>query len=91
MNSPPFTADPKTRDLERAEIEEKLIAGASKTVMSEWPSLVFYVPTKDGKHRFCVNQMNLNMITIKETYPLRQVDECIYAIGEVQHFSTLEA
>ena len=59
--------------------------------MSEWAAPVLFVPKKDGKLRFCIDYRKLNSMTVKDTYPLPRMDECIDTLGEAQYFTTLDA
>ena len=49
------------------------------------------VPKPDGSLRFCVDYRKLNEITVKDTYPLPRMDECLDSLGEARYFTTLDA
>ena len=51
----------------------------------------FFVPKKDGKLRFCVDYRRLNTMTVKDSYPLPRMDECIDSLGDASVFTTLDA
>ena len=91
FKSPPYRAGPKTRELEKAEIDKQLAAGVIEPAMSEWAAPVLFVPKKDGKLRFCIDYRRLNSMTVKDTYPLPRMDECIDSLGDAQYFTTLDA
>ena len=48
-------------------------------------------PKKDGTLRFCVDFRRLNALTIPDTYPLPQMEDCIDSLGEARLFTTLDA
>jgi len=48
------------------------------------------VPKPDGSVQFCIEYRKLNMMTVKDAYPIPRMDECIYSLGEVRVFSTLD-
>ena len=50
-----------------------------------------FAPKKDGKLRFCIDYHRLNTLTVKDSYPLPRMDECIDSLGEAKVFSTLDA
>eukprot|EP00171_Calliarthron_tuberculosum_P023404 IDg23404t1 len=57
---------------------------------SEWASPIVIVPKPDGKWRFCVDYRRLNAISLKDSYLLPRMDECIDSLGDAKFFSTLD-
>ena len=57
---------------------------------SPWASPVVLVRKKDGSTRFCVDYRKLNQITIRDSYPLPRIDDCLNALGGNLYFSTLD-
>lgn len=74
FKSAPYRAGPKTRELERAQIDKQLKAGIIESAYSEWTAPVLFAPKKDGKLRFCIDYRNLNSMTQKDTYPLPRME-----------------
>jgi transposase InsO family protein len=87
---PPYRAGPKTRELEQAEVDRQLRDGVIEPAQSEWASPVVFAPKADGTLRFCVDYRRLNLATIKDSYPIPRMDECIDSLGEARIFSTLD-
>lgn len=52
---------------------------------------VFFVKKRNGSLRMIIGYRRLNMITIKDTYPLPKVDEVLRSFGNAQWFTTLDA
>ena len=48
------------------------------------------VPKPDGSLRFCIDYRRLNAITIRDSYPLPRMDECVDSLGEANIFTTLD-
>lgn len=91
FKSHPYRAGPKARELEKFEIDKQLKAGVIEPTISEWASPVLFVPKKDGSLRFCIDYRKLNGLTMKDSYPIPRMDECIDSLGEAKIFSTLDA
>jgi hypothetical protein len=87
---PPYRAGPKARELEQAEIDRQLRDGVIEPAQSEWASPVVFAPKADGTLRFCVDYRRLNLATVKDSYPIPRMDECIDSLGDASIFSTLD-
>ena len=87
----PYRAGPKAREIEAAEVQKMLEAGVIEPAQSEWASPVLLVPKPDGSMRFCVDCRRLNAVTVKDTYPLPRMDECLDSLGNTKVFSALDA
>jgi len=64
--------------------------GIIEPAASPWASNVVLVKKKDGSLRFCVDYRQLNSITIKDSYPLPLIDNCLNALAGSSWFSTLD-
>ena len=57
---------------------------------SPWAAPVVLAPKPDGSQRFCVDYRELNKLTIRDSYPLPRMDECIDSLGEAKVLTTLD-
>ena len=64
--------------------------GVIEPSKSAWASPVVLAPKKDGTLRFCVDYRKLNAVTIRDSYPIPRMDECIDSLGEATIFTTLD-
>jgi len=64
--------------------------GIIEPTASPWASCIVLVKKKDGTLRFCVDYRPLNSITIKDSYPLPLIDNCLNALAGSSWFSTLD-
>ena len=57
---------------------------------SPWASNIVIVAKKDGSLRFCVDYRGVNKITVKDSYPLPRITDCLDALGSATYFSTFD-
>ena len=91
FRSQPYRAGTKQRELIETEIDRQLEMGVISPSKSEWASPVLLVPKSDGSWRFCVDYRRLNQMTLKDSYPLPRMDECLDSLGDAAYFTTLDA
>jgi len=91
MKMRPHRMSPAEREAEREEITKLLARGAIRESKSEWGFPVLMVPKKDGTLRFCIDYRGLNAITVKDSYPLPDVKDCLATLTGMRYFSTLDA
>ena len=88
--SQPYRAGPEARKVVKESVEDMLDKGVIEPAQSEWASPVVLVPKPDGTLRFCVDYRKLNAITVKDTYPLPRMDDCLDSLGDASIFTTLD-
>jgi hypothetical protein len=86
----PYRAGSRARVAEKQQIDLMVLQKVIEPATCEWASLIVLVPKPDGSLRFCVDYRKLNLITIPDTYPLPQMDECIDSLGDAVIFTTLD-
>jgi len=64
--------------------------GVIEPSTGEWASPVVTVPKPDGSVHFCIEYRKLNLMTVKDAYPIPRMDECIDSLGDARVFSTLD-
>ena len=72
------------------EIEKMLAKGIIEPSSSPWSSPVVLVKKKDGTIRFCIDYRKVNGVTVKDSYPLPRIDDCLDALSGSQWFCTLD-
>ena len=86
----PYRCGIERRKAEEAEVQRMLKANVIAPSNSEYASPVILVPKPDGSLRFCVDYRKLNSITVRDSYPMPRMDECIDSLGSATIFSTLD-
>ena len=86
----PYRAGPRAREIEQQEVDKMLQSGVIQPSQSAWAAPVLLVPKPDGSMRFCIDYRKLNAVTVRDSYPLPGMDECIDSLGEAAIFSTLD-
>ena len=72
-------------------IQEFLQAGLIQESHSPYAAPAILVKKKDGSYRFVVDYKRLNLITIKDSYPLPNMEETIRKLGQgYRYFSKLD-
>jgi Reverse transcriptase (RNA-dependent DNA polymerase) len=86
----PYRAGMQSREIERQEVDSMLKAGVIASATSEWTIPVVLITKTDGSIRFCVDYRKLNAVTVKDSYPLPRMDECLDSLGDAIIFYTLD-
>ncbi|KAJ8652105.1 hypothetical protein O0I10_012295 [Lichtheimia ornata] len=75
----------------REELGNLLELGLISPSDGQWTSPIFFVKKKDGKLRLVVDYRKLNSQTVKDAYPLPNIDDVLGSMGGARYFSTLDA
>ena len=59
----------------KVQLQDLLERGFIRPSVSPWGAPVLFVRKKDGTMRLCIDDRELNKITIKNKYPLPRVDD----------------
>ena len=86
----PYKIAPHKLPAIRAEIQEMLEKGVILPSKHPFSSLVVMVPKKDGTIRMCIDYRKLNVITVKDAYPLPRISQTIDALQGAGFFSFLD-
>lgn len=91
VHQPPYRNGPDGRERERQEIQKMLDMDVIEEAECEWASPILFVPKPDGTIRFCVDYRRLNAMTVRDSYPIPRMDECIDSLGDATIYTALDA
>ena len=75
---------------EEKTIQGMLDAGVIQESTSEWASVPVLVRKRDGSVRYCVDFRGINSLSVKDSYPLPLIEECLDTLSGVQYFNCLD-
>ncbi|XP_010451699.1 PREDICTED: uncharacterized protein LOC104733861 [Camelina sativa] len=74
----------------KTQLEDLLEKGFIRPSFSPWGAPVLFVKKKDGSMRLCIDYQGVNNITIKDKYPLPQMDELLDQLRGASCFSKID-
>ena len=78
------------KDVVSTEVNKMLSDDIIRPSKSAWSSPVVLVKKKDQSWRFCVDFRKVNAVTVKDAYPLPQIDSTLDSLADTKYFSTLD-
>ncbi|VDI28661.1 Hypothetical predicted protein [Mytilus galloprovincialis] len=75
---------------EEEHLQQLLDKGIIEPSTSEWASPPVLVRKKDGKLRYCIDFRKLNDVTIKDAFPISNIDTCLDTLKGTVFMSTLD-
>ena len=88
--SKPYWLTPAQMEEARAQIKELEEARMIEPSDSPMAAPLFFVPKKDGGQRMCIDYQKLNEITIRDAYPLPNMEALLEAARGVKVFSKFD-
>nr|GFA22189.1 retrotransposon protein [Tanacetum cinerariifolium] len=74
----------------KEQLHELLDLGCIRPSVSPWGAPVLFVKKKDGSMRLFIDYHNLNHVTIRNRYPLPQIDDLFDQLQGVKFFSKID-
>lgn len=75
---------------EKEHLDQLLGAGFIEPSTSEWASPPVLVRKKDGKLRYCIDFRKLNDVTVKDAFPIANIETCLDTLRGSVFMSTLD-
>jgi hypothetical protein len=86
----PYSLNPQQTDLAKKFVQENLDKGYIKTSTSPMASPLFFVGKKDGSHRPCQDYPKLNEGTVKDAFPLPNIQDLLRDLQGQKYFTKLD-
>jgi hypothetical protein len=74
----------------KKQIDELLVEGYTRPSISPWVGPVLFVEKKYGTKRMCIDYKSLNEVTIKNKYPLPQIEDLFDQLRGASVFSKID-
>jgi len=87
---PLYPFSPAELEILRQWLEEQLQKGFIQVSKSLVGAPILFVPKKDGTLRLCVDYRGLNVVTVKNRYPLPLINEIMDRVQGAQFFSKID-
>lgn len=72
-----YCAGPKQQEPELEEVAQMKKDGVAEPAIAEWALVIVLAPEKCEDLRFCVEYRRLNVVKVRDSYPIRRMDERI--------------
>jgi len=90
ISKTPYRMAPTELKELKTQLDELLQKGFIRPSVSPWGAPVLFVKEKDGTLRLCIDYQELNKITIKNKYPLPQIDDLFDQLQGAGVFSKID-
>jgi hypothetical protein len=86
----PYRMPPAELAKLKKQLQELLVKGFIRRSTSPWGCLALFVKKKDESLRLCIDYRPLNVVTIKNKYPLPRIDVLFDQLVEAKVFSKID-
>lgn len=86
----PYRTSPMEKEAIKKEVDRLLASNRIQPSNSSWSAPVIMVKKKDGSLRMCVDYRKLNSVTVRDVYPLPNIDDILESLNGSIFFSGLD-
>ncbi|XP_062537882.1 uncharacterized protein LOC134206209 [Armigeres subalbatus] len=85
-----YKGSPYMQEAIKKEVERFKALDAIEECYSEWTNPLVPVPKKNGKVRVCLDSRKINKLTVKDSYPMRNMQDIFRRLGKARYFSVID-
>ncbi|XP_062556949.1 uncharacterized protein LOC134221780 [Armigeres subalbatus] len=89
-NPPMYKCSPYIQEAINAEVERFKQLDAIEECYSEWTNPLVPVRKKNGKVRVCLDSRKINKLTVKDSYPMRNMQDIFRRLGKAKYFTVID-
>lgn len=89
-NQPVYKCSPFIQKEIDAEIERFKELDAIEECYSEWTNPLVPVRKSNGKIRVCLDSRRINAMTVKDAYPMQNMQDIFHRLGRAKYFSIID-
>lgn len=86
----PYRLSFEERNVVRSKVNELLEAGVIRESNSRFASPIVLVKKKNGEYRMCVDFRALNKMTVRDVYPMSNIEEQLNSLSGQVYFTSLD-
>jgi len=90
VNRPPYSLSVQQLEEQEKQVQYLQKRGLIRPSTSSWGAPVIFVRKKDKTWRMCIDYRALNAVTVRNTYPLPRIDECLDQLHGASYFTKLD-
>nr|GEZ79349.1 putative reverse transcriptase domain-containing protein [Tanacetum cinerariifolium] len=90
ISEAPYRMAPIELKESKEQLQELLYLGFIRPSVSPWGVPVLFVKKKDGSMSLCIDYRELNRVTIRNRYPLPQIDDLLEQLQDAKFFSKID-
>ena len=90
ISKAPYRMAPMELKELKIQLQEFLDKGFIRPSVSPWGAPALFVKKKDGSMRLCINYRELNKVTVRNKYPLPQIDDLFDQLQGACVFSKID-
>ena len=90
ISLPPYRMAPTELKELKEQLQDLLDKGFVRPSTSPWGAPVLFVKKKDGSLRLCIDYRQLNKVTVRNRYPLPQIDDLFDQLQGASCFSKID-
>ena len=92
VSRPPYALSVSQLQEQSRQIKDLLDRCLIRESISPWGAPVLFVtkPRSPGEWRMCIDYRMLNKVTVRNTYPLPRIEDCLNQLGRAKHLTTLD-